>query len=152
MNKPVPPGFPKQLLSYVFSRKCATILRSCLLNDHRHPLYSDTKGKSGKSSELVTMNWINQIVVGSRLCPWANSVKQRGVLRCKVSSVKTIESLLQDAEIEISLLESSLKTSPDDKTHNFPETTLLVIEQGHSDATKLNHQQGSSAEFLGDFR
>jgi hypothetical protein len=141
----------KQLQSCILNRRCSIILRALLVNYQRHSLSSVAKGKNGKQSELVTMNWVDQIVIGSRLCPWANSVKQRGVLRCKVSSVKTIESLLHDAEIEISLLESGLKKSADDTTH-FPETTLLVIEPGHSDATEDNHQKGASAEFLADFR
>jgi hypothetical protein len=140
----------KQFRSYVLNQ-CSIISRSVLANLHRHSLFSDTKVNSGKPSELAIRNWIDQIVIGSRLCPWANSVKQRGVLRCKVSSVKTIESLLHDAEIEISLLESGLKKSADDKTHDFPETTLLVIEPGPPNAEE-NYHQGASAEFLADFR
>ncbi len=133
-------------------RQWAIISRTFLIKSHRHSLTSDTKVTNGNLSELATMNWIDQIVIGSRLCPWANSVKQRGVLRCKVSSVKTIDSLLRDAEIEISLLENGLKTSADDKAHNFPETTLLVIEPGSSNANECKHQPGASAEFLADFR
>lgn len=100
------------------------------------------------AAEIATKNWVEQVVIGMKLCPWANSVKQKGALRYKISQADTMHFLLQDAEHEISSLEKGLddddlgkSNESSDKANLRPtETTLLVVDAP------------AKSEFLKDFR
>jgi hypothetical protein len=93
-------------------------------------------------AESATKRWVEQIVIGMKLCPWASSVKQKGALRYKVSSAHTVESLLQDAEFEIGYLEQGLlaDVASNPAYPRPPETTLLIVDTP------------AKSEFLRDFR
>lgn len=68
-------------------------------------------------------HWIDSIVVGLNLCPFAGSTRRSGALRIAVAGGSTLEEALQTLSDEASRLE----------TGGADATTLLVFSQGFDD-------------------
>ncbi len=97
----------------------------------------------------ATRQWVDDVVIGMKLCPWAKPVSDRSMLRYRVSNACNIESLLQDASDEISLLEKSLLPNP---PSDIPETTLLIVDNTDHFIPENSDVTDSATRFLGDFR
>jgi hypothetical protein len=78
----------------------------------------------GSTSKVrdATLRWVDRVVVGLNLCPWANSVLQSGSIRVFVSPADTEEDLLQDVIKEMELLANI-------PTEGVNATTLVVTEK-----------------------
>lgn len=70
----------------------------------------------------ATRRWVDTVVVGLNLCPFAKRELSEGRVRFSVSGAKTEAELLRDLEAEFSILESDRSV----------ETTLLI----HPDALR----------------
>jgi len=68
-------------------------------------------------------NWIENLVVGLNLCPFANSVRRKALIRISVIDDATLEGCLQQLATEAYRLEEG----------NQQSTTLLVIPRGFED-------------------
>lgn len=73
----------------------------------------------------MTLRWIEKVVVGLNLCPWANSALVKGQIRVVVSGAKDEDALLQECIQEIQAL-SELPPAPN-------ATTVIVTENLLSD-------------------
>jgi len=73
-----------------------------------------------EDDEIVraTRNWVERAVIGLTLCPFANSVHTKGLIRYSVSHAQSPDALLADLHGELQALS---QVSPD-----VVETTLLV--------------------------
>lgn len=91
-------------------------------------LFCHTGSKGGSTDERVkrvTLRWIEKVVVGLNLCPWANSALVKGQIRVVVSGAKDEDALLQECIQEIQAL-SELPPAPN-------ATTVIVTENLLSD-------------------
>lgn len=68
-------------------------------------------------------HWLNTLVIGLNLCPFASRVKRQGLLRVHVADGCTAEGCLQELADEANRLEAG-----DDRA-----TTLLVLSAGFDD-------------------
>jgi len=66
--------------------------------------------------------WIDSIVIGLNLCPFANAAKRQGHLKICLASSSRMEDCLQQLSDEAVLLEHA----------NEQATTLLVLPQGYT--------------------
>lgn len=64
----------------------------------------------------ATQRWVNDVVIGLMLCPWAQPAQERDGIRYAVTAASTPEALLADLVAEVQLLQESPGI----------ETTLLV--------------------------
>lgn len=64
-------------------------------------------------------NWLQQVVIGLNLCPFASRPTRAGLVRMVVSAARDEESLLDDLQRELELLESC----PAEEL----ETTLMIV-------------------------
>ena len=85
-----------------------------------------------EDDEIVraTRNWVERAVIGLALCPFANSVHTKGLIRYSVSHAQSPEALLADLRSELQALS---QVSPD-----VVETTLLVAPRVLSDFLEYN--------------
>jgi len=68
-------------------------------------------------------HWIDALVIGQNLCPFAHAVRRRGLLRISVSQSDRIESILQLlADETLALVRADAQA-----------TTLLVVPEGLED-------------------
>lgn len=65
-----------------------------------------------------TRRWVEKVVIGLNLCPFAKAVSTRGQIRYVVSDAKQVAALLEDLEAELRLLSV---TAPEQV-----DTTLLI--------------------------
>ena len=75
---------------------------------------------SQNAVQAAMKRWVEDVVVGHQLCPFARDVLNR--LRIKISHSTTIEGILQDAQDE---LERLVNTDPD-----VLPTSILAVPQG----------------------
>lgn len=66
----------------------------------------------------ATQRWVERVVIGLNLCPFARAVRQRGQIRYRLSAATTTEALLLDLRDELSELQ---RTDP-----AVVDTSLLV--------------------------
>jgi hypothetical protein len=114
----------------IILRKCATIST----NDLRY---------------AATIKWLNTVVIGEKLCPFAPPVKKAPELRVKVSNASSHDDIIRDITSEAHLLMEGLSLS----THNngtkgnaalevdpsAPETTLVVLDEEECTSLKNFH-------------
>ena len=81
----------------------------------------------------ATRRWVEQVVVGLELCPFARPELERGTLRCVVSAATTESALLDALERELAYLQN----------HPDVETTLLIHPDVLQDFLDFN-------DFLGE--
>lgn len=70
--------------------------------------------------EQQVRQWVERIVIGLNLCPFAGAPYKNGLVRITVSQATTSETLLDELRRELLLL--------DDSPAETLETTLIVIE------------------------
>ena len=76
---------------------------------------------------LATQKWLDNIVIGQKLCPFAPSVRSAPQLRLRVSSSVNEDTLVKEVAVEARILVG--KDNRSEKYHPRPETTLLVLNE-----------------------
>lgn len=74
-----------------------------------------------ETQELVrrrTASWVERVVIGLNLCPFAKAVQVKGLVRCAVSEAETTQALLTDLRRELLALVAAPTSEVD--------TTLLI--------------------------
>jgi hypothetical protein len=79
---------------------------------------------------VETRAWVERVVIGLRLCPFAPAPALKGAIRYAMSDASTPEALLEDLAVELQRLVAS---SPEEL-----ETTLLVHPQVLQDFEEYN--------------
>lgn len=79
---------------------------------------------------IQTREWVERVVIGLRLCPFAPAPALKGTIRYATSAATTPEALLEDLAVEMRRLVAS---SPEEL-----ETTLLVHPQVLQDFEEYN--------------
>lgn len=77
-----------------------------------------------------TRHWVEQIVIGLNLCPFAKAVAVKGQIRYALSSAASVEQLLEDLVAELNHL---ILVNP-----NETDTTLLIHPQVLGDFLDYN--------------
>uniref|UniRef100_A0A6S8AQ17 Uncharacterized protein n=1 Tax=Aplanochytrium stocchinoi TaxID=215587 RepID=A0A6S8AQ17_9STRA len=89
----------------------------------------------------LTSQWVDKWIVGEKLCPFAKPVRDRtDALRIRVSNANNLDELIYHFDEELSLIQDGLSLeqlpSMEVQAHRsrtnskFPETILLVIDNG----------------------
>ena len=81
-------------------------------------IHDDSASDSCRDAEQRTLAWLERVVIGLNLCPFAKAVHVRGRIRFCTSDATDEETLLDDLESELRRLDASDET--------IVETTLLV--------------------------
>jgi hypothetical protein len=86
-----------------------------------------------KNEEAIakTVLWIERVVIGLNLCPFAKAIHAKNQIRYEVSNACESRTLLADLKRELSLL---VETAP-----NQIESTFLILSDGLSEFTQYNH-------------
>jgi hypothetical protein len=79
---------------------------------------------------IQTREWVERVVIGLRLCPFAPAPALKGTIRYATSAATTPEALLEDLAVEMQRL---IASSPEEL-----ETTLLVHPQVLQDFEEYN--------------
>ncbi|NBR00734.1 MAG: DUF1415 domain-containing protein, partial [Actinobacteria bacterium] len=79
---------------------------------------------------IETRAWVERVVIGLRLCPFAPAPALKGTIRYATSDATTPEALLEDLAVEMQRL---IASSPEEL-----ETTLLVHPQVLQDFEEYN--------------
>ncbi len=79
----------------------------------------------------LVARWLNQVVIGLNLCPFAAKPTGENRVRFALSDARDDEDLLQDLQREMELL--------DEKSAQEIETTLLIIPHHLQDFFDYNH-------------
>ncbi len=93
---------------------------------------------------LRTARWVDRVVIGLNLCPFAKAVQVKGQVRYVVSLAETTESLLGDLEREL----SALMAAPPEEI----DTTLLIhprVLDNFDDANDFFHDANDLLSGLG---
>jgi hypothetical protein len=94
----------------------------------------------------TTRAWVNRVVIGLNLCPFANVVETRRQVRYVVTDAETPEALREALCAEIRLL---INTAPDEI-----ETTLLIHPRALTDFLSYNDflavADGALSELVGE--
>merc|ERR1719353_879663 len=72
-----------------------------------------------------TQQWLESIVIGQKLCPFAAPVRVHPRLRLQASAAQSADALVSEVGDEADLLVEGLKRGPE---AGLPETTLLVLD------------------------
>ncbi len=91
--------------------------------------------KAAEAVILRTRRWVERVVIGLNLCPFAKAVQLKGQVRYVVSVAETSQALLEDLKRELSLLMATPASEVD--------TTLLIHPGLLGDFLDYN-------DFLGD--
>lgn len=91
-------------------------------------------------------DWLERVVIGLQLCPFAQKPVRAGQLRIVVSTAADIETALYELDNELNfldqhssgLLASGEQVASSTEPANFIETTLLVLPKLFSDFYKFN--------------
>ncbi len=90
--------------------------------------------------EAAVRQWLEQVVVGLNLCPFAARPLRGGQVRVMVSAAETELDLLTDLHMELDLLESTPVAEL--------ETTLIVVPNMLTDFLDYNDFLGQADEML----
>jgi len=88
-------------------------------------------------------HWLDNVVIGLNLCPFARKPRQDNQIRFKLSEAGTSEQLLNDLYDELSLLEN---TPPQEI-----ETTLIIVSNMLADFDGYNQFLDSVDDLLASF-
>lgn len=81
--------------------------------------------------ERVTIKWVKDVIVGLRLCPWANSVLVDGGIRVVVSDAEEEDVMLGEIREEMRALAALPENGPN-------ATTLIVTDRLFDDFFDYN--------------
>ncbi len=98
-----------------------------------------------RTRQQATMKWLDSIVIGQKLCPFAPPVRMEPQLRIKISDASTYDDIIRDVETEAHLLVGGPAVSQNDKIYTEndnltsqslppslqqrPETALIVLDE-----------------------
>ena len=88
--------------------------------------------------------WLERVVIGLGLCPFAQAPLRHSQLRVIVSDATDSEQLLQALESELQLLAGSVSD-----TDGYVETTLLVTPRAFADFLEFNDFLATANQWLG---
>jgi hypothetical protein len=92
------------------------------------------------AAEHQVRQWLEQVVIGLNLCPFATAPYRSGLIRISVSQAATEESLLADVQSELVLIDETPATTV--------ETTLLVVANILTDFDAFNDFLGAVETLL----
>lgn len=98
----------------------------------------DSAGKSEVVTEV--QQWLNDVVVGLNLCPFARKPMRAGQIRFAVSEAKNDADLLDDLLSELQKLDSAAAETL--------ETTLLIVPEYLQDFYEYNFFLGEAERLL----
>lgn len=88
----------------------------------------------------TTLNWVDNWVVGQKLCPFAKPLRSADALRIAITHATTEDGVCASFADELGLIEQGIlaedgtATEPGSrKGHSFPESTLLVLASSATD-------------------
>ena len=90
----------------------------------------------------ITQSWVERVVIGLNLCPFAKAVQTRGQVRYRLSTAESSEQLLLDLKEELTSLQSA---DPD-----VVDTTLLVHPHVLQDFYDYNDFLAEADALLGE--
>jgi hypothetical protein len=99
---------------------------------------------SSEAIRLRTARWVDRVVIGLNLCPFAKAVQVKGQVRYAVSLAETTEALLSELERELLALMAAAPSETD--------TTLLIhpwVLQDFRDANDFFHEANDLLSSLG---
>jgi hypothetical protein len=123
---------------YIFSRLRSTgfTAKKTVRNKRAVPLSTSTSTANDYRKQ-ATIKWLESIVIGQKLCPFAPPVRKAPQLRIHVSDAKDHDSIIREIEAEAHLLvgtmtpcqqESEITSTCSDQGTR-PETTLVVLNE-----------------------
>lgn len=82
------------------------------------------EGDADRSARIrrVTLKWVEDVIVGLRLCPWANSVLKDGAIKVVVSEAEEVDELMEEIKTEMGILSDLPAIGPN-------ATTLIVTDR-----------------------
>lgn len=80
----------------------------------------------------ATRQWLNEVVVAERLCPFVATLRDTPKLRLRASEASNADDLLREVAEEAHLLSEGLRFP----SSTGPETTLLVLDDQRPDVAK----------------
>ena len=83
-----------------------------------------------RSTEQAVRDWLERVVIGLNLCPFAAAPYRAGRVRFSVSDARTEEALLEDLHGELARMD---REPPEEL-----ETTLLIVPQVFTDFDAYN--------------
>jgi hypothetical protein len=89
-----------------------------------------------------TIAWVEQVVIGLNLCPFAKAVQTKGQVRYVLSEAETTEALLGDLKTELLALAAADEASVD--------TTILIHPRVLGEFLDYNDFLGEADELLAD--
>ena len=86
-----------------------------------------------KALRRATLKWLDSIVIGEKLCPFAPPVSKAPKLSIAVSHATSEEEIINDVTKEAKLIVQGIKKGTDvtDKARSYPETSLIVIDSDY---------------------
>lgn len=79
--------------------------------------------------KIVTQNWLDTIVIGEKLCPFAPPVRKEPQLRITVSNGTTHDEIINDITSEVHCLVGGVNNAEKRSTIQRAETTLVVLNE-----------------------
>ena len=79
--------------------------------------------------EQATTKWLESIVIGQKLCPFAPPVRKAPQLRIHISNAKDHNSIVDDIKAEVHLLVGPSTHEEGKDAPSKPETTLVVLNE-----------------------
>lgn len=90
---------------------------------------------SSSSAAIATsQRWVEEWIIGQKLCPFAKPVNDSENLRYVSSRSTTLEELYEEADAEIQMLKTRIQqeSSGEGVDMQLPESTLLVLPCSNS--------------------
>ena len=121
---------PSRTIAKVTERGCAENTRSSLITGKEAGII--------KNSIITTQRWIQSFVVELNLCPFAQHVTVRDVIRYTVCANESLQDILHALHEEMDWLDSDPET----------ETSFLILTSGMKDFSDFNDCLAMAQELL----
>ena len=121
---------PSRTIAKVTERGCSESTRSSLITGKEAGII--------KNSIITTQRWIQSFVVELNLCPFAQHVTARDVIRYTACAKESLQDILHALHEEMDWLDSDPET----------ETSFLILTSGMKDFSDFNDCLGMAQELL----
>jgi hypothetical protein len=121
---------PSRTIAKVTERGCSENTRSSLITGKEAGII--------KNSIITTQRWIQSFVVELNLCPFAQHVTARDVIRYTACANESLQDILHALHEEMDWLDSDPET----------ETSFLILTSGMKDFSDFNDCLGMAQELL----
>ena len=121
---------PSRTIAKVTERGCSENTRSSLITGKEAGII--------KNSIITTQRWIQSFVVELNLCPFAQHVTARDVIRYTVCAKESLQDILHALHEEMDWLDSDPET----------ETSFLILTSGMKDFSDFNDCLAMAQELL----